>query len=249
MTWVNDSKLVISKGMTGATGNFYAGLHEYWEMAFTLHYLRRGDLFLDVGANVGTYTVLAAAVRGASTISLEPVPTTYHHLLVNVRINGCEHLVRAVNAAAGAEVGSLAFTADLDTANHVLSEGEAAGRTIAVPVVKLDDLVAERTPTLMKIDVEGFEALVLRGAPETLSRVSVVQIELGVGEGRYGSTDRDVAEVLTKAGLTPHIYDPKARELKPTSALAGNVLYIRNPMEAQERVRDATTFSVHGSQV
>jgi hypothetical protein len=49
-----------TSGMTGATGNLYVGLHEFEEMAFLLHFLRPGDLFADVGANVGSYTILAA---------------------------------------------------------------------------------------------------------------------------------------------------------------------------------------------
>ena len=49
--WINQSKLVAERGMTGATGNIYAGLHEFNDMAFCLHLLRSGDLFVDVGAS------------------------------------------------------------------------------------------------------------------------------------------------------------------------------------------------------
>ena len=57
--------------MTGATGNIYAGLHEFVDMAFCLHLLRSGDLFVDVGANIGSYTVLASKVAGANSVTLE----------------------------------------------------------------------------------------------------------------------------------------------------------------------------------
>ena len=62
-------------GMTGATGNVYCGLHEFEDMALVLHALRPRDLFVDVGANVGSYTVLGgqpARVALASNPSLEP---------------------------------------------------------------------------------------------------------------------------------------------------------------------------------
>src|SRR5438874_2610827 len=55
--WIGDAKLVVERGMTGATGNLYCGLHEFFDMALVLHFLRPGDLFLDIGANVGAYTV------------------------------------------------------------------------------------------------------------------------------------------------------------------------------------------------
>lgn len=58
LPFVEETRLFASKGMTGATGNWYCGLHEYAEMAFVLHFLRDSDLFVDVGANVGSYTVL-----------------------------------------------------------------------------------------------------------------------------------------------------------------------------------------------
>ncbi len=58
--WIGDTRLVARSGMSGATGNIYCGLHEYAEMAFTLHMLRPGDLFCDAGANIGSYSVLAS---------------------------------------------------------------------------------------------------------------------------------------------------------------------------------------------
>ena len=71
--WIGQSKLVSERGMTGATGNIYAGLHEFVDMAFCLHLLRSGDLFVDVGANIGSYTVLASKVAGANSVTLEPI--------------------------------------------------------------------------------------------------------------------------------------------------------------------------------
>jgi hypothetical protein len=72
--WISGTKLVASRGMTGATGNIYGGLHEFADMLFVLHFLRQGDLFLDVGANIGSSTVLASGVRGARTWAFEPDP-------------------------------------------------------------------------------------------------------------------------------------------------------------------------------
>jgi hypothetical protein len=52
-------KLIVQKGMTGATQSLYCGLHEYNDMVFLLHFLIKEDSFADIGANVGSYTVLA----------------------------------------------------------------------------------------------------------------------------------------------------------------------------------------------
>ena len=74
--FVNNTSLIVRPGMTGATGNVYCGLHEFEDMALVLHALRSRDLFVDIGANVGSYTVLGggqpARVASASNPSLEP---------------------------------------------------------------------------------------------------------------------------------------------------------------------------------
>lgn len=90
--------------MTGATGNIYTGLHEFIDMAFCLHLLRPGDLFIDVGANVGSYTILASKVVGANSFTLEPVPETFKRLKRNININDIVSLVDARCCAAGLQL-------------------------------------------------------------------------------------------------------------------------------------------------
>lgn len=58
-----------------------------------LHFLRPGDLFLDIGANVGTYTVLASGVCGGKIMAFEPDPRTLRHLQRNIELNQLENLV------------------------------------------------------------------------------------------------------------------------------------------------------------
>ncbi len=59
LPFVEETWLFAQRGMTGATGNWYCGLHEVEEMAFVLHLLRVGEHFVDIGANIGSYTMLA----------------------------------------------------------------------------------------------------------------------------------------------------------------------------------------------
>ena len=101
--------------MSGATGNLYCGLHEFYDMAFLLHFLRKEDLFVDVGANIGSYTILASAHIGASVISIEPVRKTFDHLATNVLLNNVYGKVELVNSAVGSKNGVIEFTSELDT--------------------------------------------------------------------------------------------------------------------------------------
>ena len=159
------SKLLVSRGMTGATGNVYAGLHEFREMAFFLHACRSTDLFLDVGANIGSYSILMGREVGCKLMSFEPVPSTFKRLEVNLQLNGLS-AKSAVNMGVGGQLGELRFSSDLDTVNHVLPAQSTKG--VVVPVTTLDEVVKSAPQILIKIDVEGYEMEVIRGARQTL---------------------------------------------------------------------------------
>src|SRR5260221_7891101 len=83
----NQTRLLISPQMKGAAHFITPRLCEFDEMAFVMHFLRAGEMFADVGANVGAFTVLAAGVAGAKAVSFEPSPTTFEMLSRNVRVN------------------------------------------------------------------------------------------------------------------------------------------------------------------
>ena len=118
--FVNGSKLLVRSGMTGATGNVYVGLHEFSEMALVLHFLRPDDLFVDIGANIGSYTILAAAAAGAACVAFEPGSEAFAWLKLNVALNSVEGRVETHQEAVGGRCQTVAFTTRRDTANRVL---------------------------------------------------------------------------------------------------------------------------------
>ena len=237
--------------MTGATGNIYCGLHEYQDMALVLHALRPGDLFADVGANIGSYTVLAAGAAGATCLSFEPHPATFAHLLDNVRLNDLGPMVTARNIALGASSASLSFTAGLDTVNHVLAEGEVVSDAIHVPVEPLDSVLSGAALTVMKIDVEGFETEVLNGGSEAFQSSSLIAVimELNGSGLRYGYDESYLHARMLGWGFAPASYDPVRRTVTPVqsrSAVDGNTLYVRDLDALRDRVLAAPPHSVLG---
>ena len=134
---------VFIRGMTGATGNWYCGLHEVHEMAFVLHLLQSGEHFVDVGANIGIYTVLADGGVNVHVTAVEPKPATFAHLRRNVALNGMNDWVRCSQVGLSDKPGLLRFSSDLDTVNHVLAKGEYPPG-VDVPVTRLDDLWVRR---------------------------------------------------------------------------------------------------------
>src|SRR5262245_18214846 len=128
--WIGGTRLVATRGMTGVTGNIYAGLHEFADMAFVLHFLRSGDLFADVGANIGSYTVLASGVVGCRTVAFEPDPTTAVALERNIRVNNIADRVDVRVSAVGEKNGEARLSIGLDTQNHIVTGANATGRLV-----------------------------------------------------------------------------------------------------------------------
>jgi FkbM family methyltransferase len=251
--WVNGSSLIIKKGMAGATGNYYCGLHEFSDMGFLLHYLNAEDLFLDLGANVGSYTVLAAGVSKARVVSVEPITKTFKLLQDNIRLNTIESLVEIKNVGLGDRAGELNFSSDLDAENHVLvstDTHQVAG--VLVPVMRLDDLVSNQAPVMIKIDVEGYETAVLIGGERTFTMPSLqaVLIELNGAGLRYGFKDQDIRDKFRSWGFLACKYDPLTRLLSPVddelASESGNTLFIRELVDVQKKLKLSKPFQVLG---
>jgi FkbM family methyltransferase len=197
------SRLWVDLHRTAASMVLYANPPDRPEMLVWRRVLRNGGLFVDVGANVGTYTIWAAE-QGAEVIALEPAADTFGLLEENIALNG--YAVTAVRAAAGDHCGSARFTAGLDAGNSLAADGP-----VVTELVTVDSLIGDRQVTGMKVDVEGFELDVLRGAARALAdrRIGLIQLEwnqasvFAVGQDR-----RPIAELL--AGYGYRLFRPDA---------------------------------------
>jgi FkbM family methyltransferase len=249
--FVGGTRLLVERGMTGATGNVYYGLHEFPDMAFVIHFLRKGDLFVDIGANIGSYSILASGVARARSFAYEPVPATIRHLEDNVFLNRLGDLVTIRATALGPASGVVRFTTNLDTVNHVALDSDPVSSSFECPVVRLDDDL-EATASLIKLDVEGFEADVLAGATRILAspQLQAVIVELNGQSYKYGRDDEDVRSILRDNAFSRAIYDPLARWLKaPTGrrrgrALTDNEIWVKDWQLVADRLRQAPAISV-----
>jgi len=101
--FVNGLRLTSVSGQYGVTGNLYVGLHEFEEMCFVAHGARPDDLFVDLGANVGTYSVIAAGIAGARCIAVEPNEAAIDSLQRNLAINSLAGIVEIHQMGVGAQ--------------------------------------------------------------------------------------------------------------------------------------------------
>src|SRR6266511_2054304 len=237
VSWIGDQKLAVRRGMTGATGNIYAGVHEFADMMFLLHFLKSGDLFLDIGANVGTYTVLASGVCKANSWAFEPDPNTVRALKRNIEINDLEDLVTVHEFALGATQREVAFTVGLDTVNRVATAGEPNCRLIQQK--QLDSFVGKSEPIFAKLDVEGYEGEVLRGGQALLAKDSLQAIEVE-------TATPGIQEMLSEYQFVKAFYDPFKRMLstQPVGLEASNALFVKDFSFVNERVSGSSRIRV-----
>lgn len=244
----NDCRLLIPPHMKGAAHFIYPGLCEFEEMAFVVHFLRPDDLFVDVGANIGAYTILASGATGCSAISFEPNPTTFSSLLLNVRLNNLTERVKALNSALGREEGVLKMTEGLGTENSVCESGSEE-KAISVRVTSMDTVLNQRAPVLLKMDVEGFETEVFAGGKSTLQHPALkAMIVEKAGNGtKYGFDENALHRQLRDASFVPCSYSPFTRRLERLPDKAeGNIIYVRELEIAKQRVERAPAFRYRG---
>lgn len=248
--YVNDSRLLVIPGMTGATLNIYTGLHEFEDMTFLLHALRKEDVFVDVGANIGSYSILAGSVVGASCISIEPIPSTFSFLKDNINLNDISGNVTALNIGIGEYEGELKFTSALDTVNHVMADSEKENADlIDIPIKRLDDILLNIEPTVIKIDVEGFETNVIKGSQNVLSKDSLLGVimELNGSGERYGFDESALHVMMLSYGFTPYRYSPFDREiiaLNGKNCNSGNTLYLKNVDKLSVLLKDSPKYDL-----
>lgn len=142
-----------------------------------LEYIKKDSVIFDVGGNIGQTAMMMAQKTGScgKVFSFEPYPETYQKFQVNLQSNpSLTGIVHIAHIALGAAPAELKMYQDCDTnsgANRMVPQGNAITATITVPVTTMDLFVAEKKlkPDFIKIDVEGFEMEVLKGAGKTLS--------------------------------------------------------------------------------
>ena len=229
--FVENTFLVVEKGMSSAELQIYTGLYDTSEMLFIMHYLREEDTFVDVGANIGAYTVLASGVAGAKSIAYEPIPSTFANLVRNVNYNSLSAKAELVNCGVGDQAGTITFSNSLDAINHVIYEENFSGKTIDVPVDSLDNMLAGQEVNILKIDVEGYEANVINGAAQVLKKpeLKAVLMETNGLTEQYEFGQNYLHEKLLGLDFLPYQYLPAERKLAPiTGTNPDNTIYVRD---------------------
>lgn len=179
------------------------------------HSLHLGDVILDVGANIGAYSELAAILVGSSgrVVAIEPAPENVVRLRARLRDYP---QVSIVAAAAGETTGAATLFLDRrDDARHSLAESNVGkpGETITVQQITLDDLSDLRRLDVLKVDAQGAELRILYGARRLLTRFHPrLVVELWpCGLSNFGCVAADVLTEMHGYGYRIHRLSSKGR--------------------------------------
>ncbi len=203
-------------------GMFYDA-YETQELNFMATVLRPGDIVLDVGANVGIFTLVAAKAVGpsGSVHAFEPVPGNWERMQENVQLNGFTN-VTLNRSAVRDHPGTVALGINAEMARtsgastsgfFTVSQMVDAVIEVTAPAETIDDYASDKLAKLpirlVKIDVEGSEPSVLAGMSSVLHahRIDIVMIEVNLyGLARNGSRILDVVDPLRTAGYELYRY-------------------------------------------
>lgn len=153
-------------------------LPEAGTVALVERVLQPGDTFLDVGANVGAYALVAARKVGPSgkVVAIEPVPSTSRMLGLTIAINGIGGIVELHQCALGASDAQARIYTAATSGHCSMIESDETHESIDVEVRQGSSVLGKRKPRMIKIDVEGWELEVLEGLKPHLKSASGVAL-------------------------------------------------------------------------
>jgi FkbM family methyltransferase len=204
------------RGSRSASSVYYLGYPDWDEMHFLRRVLRPGDGFIDVGANVGVYSLLAASrvFPGGRIVCIEPDPLSATRLRENFSLNGLRDPV-VHEVCVGASNATLPFASGYDTASAIRIADEDSGNE-RVQVVPLDSLVDDpRCLTVGKIDIEGYEHQAFLGAQRLLElgHPRCWLVETNDACRAFGSTREPLRAELARFGFRLYALQREGREL------------------------------------
>ena len=247
--------LIVDHDLHSTRGHYFFGIHDFEEELFLLHFLCGQDLFIDVGANLGVFSILMARATGARVVAFEPSPSSARIMRMQIALNDLTDRVELFEACAGNGDRRVAIKDSVAMDNAVvLDPSDDQGQLASVRMLKIDDVVRPQGTCVMKMDVEGFEREALEGASGLLAdvRLRALVVETRGICARFGHGTNEISDFIMHNGFLPIRYDPWSRQVTSQGASAAkvadeaNTFFVRELDETRARIEGAPRRSVFG---
>jgi len=245
---IEDASMIVMKGLSGVTGNLYFGLHEYEDMIFCMHFVKENELFYDIGANVGAYSILTSKISKANVVAFEPIEKSFRLLCANVAYNGLSKNIKCVQKGIGSSSSKVFFTNDLDTSNHAVDKNYT-GAQVEVDITALDDFISDgnEVPTIVKIDTEGYDVHTIEGGNKFFNDTKIKAVIFEIGDAYEKLSKSFIYNNMKQRGFKAVKYHYKERRLSlldEDKPKLGNILFVRDLEDANQRLSKARKINV-----
>lgn len=204
---------------------------ELTELEFVEKNIKNGDVFLDIGANFGLYSIfIGKKFESCQIHSFEPVPETFEILRQNIEHNKLNSKIKINNIGLADKTGQLFFSNDKYAGNHIIWNPQKNDMVVKVNVQKLDDYIKDsaiQSVNFIKCDVEGAELLVLKGAEDIISKFHpIILIEIyNEWTQRFGYNAIDVINFLLEFGYQIKAINPHSKKIEEFDPSKLNSVY------------------------
>lgn len=251
--WVDESKLIFDNTEIDTLSqrqikfNYYLGLAEYEDMTFLIHCLKKNDIFIDCGANLGLYTILASKVIGSNSIAFEPHPETVKRFISQLNINNITDKVKIINKAIGDKISEIKFSNTKDALRRKIIQDNDYEKynSIQVKMTTLDyELPNLKQDFIIKMDLEGFEYNALKGALSILENKNLKAIIIEIDKAKINS----INELLSKFNFFPIEYHPKKRKIeisKKNLENKLNLIFIKDFEKIESHCNSSKSFKIY----
>lgn len=251
--WVDESKLIFDNTEIDTLSqrqikfNYYLGLAEYEDMTFLIHCLKKNDIFIDCGANLGLYTILASKVIGSNSIAFEPHPETVKRFISQLNINNITDKVKIINKAIGDKISEIKFSNTKDALRRKIIQDNDYEKynSIQVKMTTLDyELPNIKQDFIIKMDLEGFEYNALKGALSILENKNLKAIIIEIDKAKINS----INELLSKFNFFPIEYHPKKRKIeisKKNLENKLNLIFIKDFEKIESHCISSKNFKIY----
>lgn len=193
--------------------------------------IKRGDVVLDIGANVGFYTLIFARLVGpeGKVFAFEPDPESFYLLKKNVEINGYTNVILIQKAVSNSSGKLRLYLAELNKGDHRIWDSREKRNSIEIESIRLDDYFKNYSGkvSFIKIDTQGAEGLVFQGMSDFLKQNNNVRIILEfwpAGLERTGIDPADFLKLISEHGFK--LYQMKEKKNSLELANIGELLKI-----------------------